>query len=140
MSPSAKLQIIRRGSSMTAIDLNAAGEFRICLYKTPGVNALFAAQYIYESLNLPIGAKQGQICVAVIGSGSIGSRGVQKLIQEKHKVVVYSPALAVADDNTRGIIARKKGIRNEQNVSFANSPEQAVRQEHVLYVVIAIDA
>jgi glycine/D-amino acid oxidase-like deaminating enzyme len=89
LCPNSPLTIIRRGSSLAAIDQDAAKKHGITLHNTP-VNTPYVAGHIDRFLLTD--APQGT--VTVIGVGNIGSQVAKSAIAKGHLVRLYSPTLA----------------------------------------------
>jgi glycine/D-amino acid oxidase-like deaminating enzyme len=130
-----KLTIIRRGTSLSRIDLIKSKELNINVLNTPSVNSRFVAEYMIEHLHLSNNGINSTI--GIIGSGAIGSRIADRLQTAKHIVNIYSPSLTVSDKNILERIRRKKGIASP-NINISMTPEEAVL--NATHVIIAIDA
>jgi D-amino-acid dehydrogenase len=130
-----QLTIIRRGSSLSRINLDKAKELNINVLNTLSVNSRFVAEYMIEHLHLPNDGTYSTI--GIIGSGAIGSRIAYRLITNKHKVNIYSPSLTDPDEYTRKKIQGRKGIASS-DINISMTPEQAI--EDATHVILAIDA
>ncbi|CAF3258595.1 unnamed protein product [Rotaria socialis] len=135
MSNNIQLTLIRRGSSLSRINLDLAKQLHINVLNTLSVNSRFVAEYMIEHLHLPSNGTCSNI--AIIGSGAIGSRIAYRLFRAKHKVNVYSPSLTNPDETCRNKTRRKKGICSS-GIEVSMTPEQAV--VNATHVILAIDA
>ncbi|CAF1248634.1 unnamed protein product [Rotaria sp. Silwood1] len=135
MSYDVQLTLIRRGSSLSRINVSRAKQLNINVLNTLSVNSRFVVEYMIEHLHLP----NSDTCstIGIIGSGAIGRRIAYRLSTAKHKVNVYSPSLTNPDESVRKKIRRSKGI-DLPNINISMTPEQAVI--NATHVVIAVDA
>lgn len=129
-----ELTLIRRGSSLSHIDLDSAKQLNINVLNTLSVNSRFVADYMIEHLHL---LNDGTCStIAIIGSGAIGGRIAGKLSVLKHQVNIYSPSLTNQDESIRNNIKRRKGL-DSPNINISMSPEQAI--QNATHVIIAVD-
>jgi len=130
-----QLTIIRRGSSLSRIDVDRARQLNISVLNTLSVNSRFVAEYMIEHLHLP---NDGTCSIiGILGSGAIGSRIAYRLSTAKHKVNIYSPSLTNPDESTRKKVQGRKGIASS-DIVISMTPEKAV--ENATHVILAIDA
>lgn len=91
LQPSAKLQFVRKGTSLHRVDFAAAKKYSVAIVNIPGVNAPFVAEFI---ANLLLSSNSiGDRCnlpIAVLGVGNIGSKVVDQLIKSQRQVLLYS--------------------------------------------------
>jgi glycine/D-amino acid oxidase-like deaminating enzyme len=130
-----QLTIIRRGSSLSRINVERGKQLNINVLNTLSVNSRFVAEYMIEHLHLPNNGTCSTI--GIIGSGAIGKRIADRLNTVKHKVNIYSPSLTDPDEYTREKIRRRKGIASS-DINISMTPEQAI--ENATHVILAIDA
>jgi glycine/D-amino acid oxidase-like deaminating enzyme len=128
-----QLTIIRRGSSLSRIDLNCSKEFKIKVLNTLSVNSRFVVEYIIEHLHL---SNNNEI-ISIIGSGAIGGRIGDRLNKLRYKINIYSPSLTNPDEFQRKKIANSKGI-GAPEINISMTAEQTL--ENATHVIIAIDA
>jgi lactate dehydrogenase-like 2-hydroxyacid dehydrogenase len=90
LQPNAKLKFVRKGTSLHRVDFTAAKKYAVDILNTPGVNALFVAEFI---VNLLLSANQPNkmnSTIAVLGIGSIGSQVVERLLKTPCQMLLYS--------------------------------------------------
>ena len=129
------LTIIRRGTSLSRIDLIKCKELNINVLNTPSVNSRFVAEYMIEHLHLLNNGINS--IIGIIGSGAIGRRIAERLEKAKHIVNISSPSLTISDKNLQERIRRKKGIASP-NINISMTSEEAVL--NATHIIIAIDA
>ena len=83
--PQQQLRGLRRGTTLATCDLEAAKKFGIQIFNTPGVNAPFVAQFIYDSLRNP---HQIKTC-AILGAGNIGGRVAKLMAQHDCEIRIF---------------------------------------------------
>jgi phosphoglycerate dehydrogenase-like enzyme len=71
ITPDGPLSIVRRGTSLAAIDLDEARSLSIDVFNTPAVNAPFVASYVIDYL---FNASRKISVLSILGAGAIGSR------------------------------------------------------------------
>ena len=68
-----KLMLVRRGTSLGSIDVDAATEFGISVVNTPGINSPHVAKFVVETLGLNVPQADPAAAKAVVlGAGSVG--------------------------------------------------------------------
>jgi glycine/D-amino acid oxidase-like deaminating enzyme len=134
MTNDIELTIIRRGSSLSRIDLICSKELKIKVLNTLSVNSRFVVEYIIEHLHL---SNNNNEIISIIGSGAIGGRIADRLNKLKYKINIYSPSLTNPDEFQRKKIAKSKGI-GSSDINISMTPEQTL--ENATHVIIAIDA
>ncbi len=98
-----KLLIIRRGTSLAAIDTTAAAAHGVEVVNTPEVNARHIARFVTDAL---LDAARGtfpdahSIIVGLIGAGAINGRVARAAAAHGHRILVHTPSLA-ADPRVR---------------------------------------
>ena len=142
MGEESRLTLIRRGSSLSRIDLVKAKVWNIEVFNTLSVNARFVADYMIEHLHLsPLGVvaspSSSPSIVGIIGSGAIGSRIGSRLNSLGYEVHVYSPSLLTVDPHLLEGTRRRKGLGSER-IRIASTAEEAI--ERATHVLLAIDA
>ena len=97
-----RLMLVRRGTSLGSIDMNAAAELGIDVANTPGVNSPHVAKFVVETLGLSEPLADSETAKAVVvGAGSVGqfvidmmrSAGVEPMVVNRSP---ESPSLAIA--------------------------------------------
>ncbi len=93
------LVLIRRGTSLAAVDLAAAAHLGITVRNTPEVNARHVAQFMIDQLFAPTpGAVApdgtGPGVLGLLGAGDINSRVARAASARGWRLVVCSPSLA----------------------------------------------
>jgi glycine/D-amino acid oxidase-like deaminating enzyme len=122
------LVLVRRGTSLGSIDIDAAKELGIEVVNTPGVNSPHVARFVVETLGLsePVaGATSGAIKAVVIGSGSVG----QVVIDSMRRVGVEPTVVDRSPDS----IPLAEALRGATHVAVcaATSSEPILTSEHV---------
>ncbi|WP_239337180.1 FAD-dependent oxidoreductase [Frankia sp. CiP3] len=98
-----KLLIIRRGTSLAAIDCDAAAHHDVTVVNTPEVNARHIARFVLDALLIAQAGPAGlaaPLTVGLIGAGSINGRVARAAAAQGHRVLVHTPSLA-ADPQAR---------------------------------------
>ena len=133
-----RLTLIRRGSSLSRIDVNKAKLVNIQVLNTLSVNSRFVAEYILEHLRLPPSTTTTTTTtIGILGSGAIGSRIASRLNSMGHEVKIYSPSLTTVDPVQLEKIRRRKGLGSER-IRLASTAEEAI--EGGRHLILAIDA
>ena len=101
-----KLTLVRRGTSLGSIDVNAAKKLGIRVANTPGVNSPHVAKFVVDTLGLSI-VDALDVALAravVIGSGSVGQSVIALLNQVgiTPTVVNRSPESPKLEDALKG--------------------------------------
>ena len=121
-----KMMLVRRGTSLGSIDIDAAKELEIDVCNTPGVNSPHVAQFTVDALGLsgPI-PNPDAANVVVVGTGSVG-RYVVSLLES----VGLKP---IAVNRSPGSPTLQTALRGATHVAVcaATSGEPIITTEHV---------
>ncbi|OFB38627.1 FAD-dependent oxidoreductase [Frankia sp. CgMI4] len=100
------LLLVRRGTSLAAVDLAAAARHRIEVRNTPEVNARHVARFIVDRLFDPLGHAPGAESagaatrtdrpgvLGLVGAGNINSRVAREGVARGWHLAVHAPSLA----------------------------------------------
>ena len=105
-----QLRLVRRGTSLGSIDMDAAKELGIDVANTPGVNSPHVAQFVVENLGLtaPLEPEAGggprAVKTVVVGTGSVGQSVItlMKRVGVEPTVVNRSPTSPSLEAALRG--------------------------------------
>ncbi|WP_322749905.1 MULTISPECIES: FAD-binding oxidoreductase [unclassified Frankia] len=97
------LLIVRRGTSLAAIDRDCAAAHGITVVNTPEVNARHIARFVVNALLIDEPDPHldpGTVTVGLIGAGAINGRVAQAAAARGHRILVHTPSLT-ADPQAR---------------------------------------
>ena len=85
-----QLRLVRRGTSLGSIDMDAAKELGIDVTNTPGVNSPHVAQFVLETLGLTVASDPKTVKAVVVGAGSVGQSVVALMMRAGVEATVVS--------------------------------------------------
>ena len=118
-----KLLLVRRGTSLGSIDLDAAKELGIDVANTPGVNSSHVAQFVVETLGLTLADPKPAKAV-VVGAGSVGQSVVALM-----KSVGVEPIVVNRSPESPSLEAALRGATHVA-VCAATSKEPIITASH----------
>jgi glycine/D-amino acid oxidase-like deaminating enzyme len=99
--PEGPLHVVRRGTSLAAIDREAARDCGIAVHNTPGVNSPYVASYINDFL----GAAGTGGKIAILGVGDIGRLVARWALERGFHLALFSRTLADPSRRESGLAA-----------------------------------
>ncbi|WP_322762426.1 FAD-binding oxidoreductase [Frankia sp. Cr2] len=90
------LLIVRRGTSLAAIDRDCAASHGITVVNTPEVNARHIARFVVNALLIDEPDPRldpGTVTVGLIGAGAINGRVARAAAARGHRILVHTPSL-----------------------------------------------
>jgi glycine/D-amino acid oxidase-like deaminating enzyme/phosphoglycerate dehydrogenase-like enzyme len=101
--PEGPLYVVRRGTSLAAIDLEVARDCGIAVHNTRGVNSPYVASYVNDFLAAAgTGGK-----IAILGVGDIGRLVARRALERGFHLALFSRTLADPSRREGGLAALK---------------------------------
>ena len=126
-----KLTLVRRGTSLDSIDMDAAKQLGIDVVNTPGVNSPHVAKFVVETLGLttPVVDRTAPKAV-VIGAGSVGQSVVELM-----KGVGVEPIVVSRSPESPSLETALQGATHVA-VCAATSSEPIITATHVRQLLL----
>lgn len=129
-----QLTIIRRGTSIAAIDVHEASKLGIEVLNTPNVNSVEVAKSTYDLLCGPEAEGSTMSNLGLIGFGHIGRKMAKRALEDGVRVCAYSPMLYAAYQQNK----KEFGGIDLSCIDVAGSIEEVIEVSDKLAVVATL--
>ncbi|MCM3886425.1 FAD-binding oxidoreductase [Frankia sp. R82] len=147
------LLLVRRGTSLAAIDLGVAAQLAITVRNTPEVNARHVAQFVVDQLfpggeaaagGVQAGEVQdgevqacgGPAVLGLVGAGNINGRVARAAVAREHQLVVCAPSL-VTDPSAVAGWARRHRLPLER-IRVVPSADDVFEAAHAVSIAVPL--
>ncbi|MCK9924390.1 FAD-dependent oxidoreductase [Frankia sp. AgPm24] len=148
------LLLVRRGTSLAAIDLGVATQLGITVRNTPEVNARHVAQFVIDRLfpapptaHAPTGASGtaeaggaaadgARPILGLVGAGNINGRVARAAVARGHRLVVCAPSL-VADRSAAAVWAGRHRLPLDR-IQVAARAEEVLEAANAVSVAVPL--